>query len=67
MDFIESTFFELRLSILEDLLLTNPSFKRSYTNAFEDLKNQTLSAKPTEWERLLVLIEERLEHIKTLD
>lgn len=59
----ELFFLELRISVLEDVLRTNPKLQNTLVDAYTRLKQQVYEQRPPEWETLLPLLAQQLERL----
>lgn len=59
----ELFFLELRISVLEDVLRTNPKLQNTLVDAYTRLKRQVYEQRPPEWETLLPLLAQQLERL----
>lgn len=63
MDIFNFQFLEMRISIVEDILMEQPGFKSAYLEALETIKSAAEVGKIREWEKLVELVDERLSKI----
>lgn len=56
-------FLELRISVLEDVLRTNPKLQNTLIDTYTRLKQQVYEQRPPEWETLLPLLAKQIERL----
>lgn len=56
-------FLELRISVLEDVLRTNPKLQNTLIDTYTRLKQQVYEQRPPEWETLLPLLAQQIERL----